>query len=148
MTIRSTKSSGEEAAVAEHRRVRELLAKFHETLRKSSGSPDMAALAIQYLRENLLEHFRGEESGGYFTEALEIAPHLREQVERLLAQHSQMTAQLTELEQQARRTPATAAGWQELESQFADFLHVFEAHEAEESRVMHAAFSNDLSAQH
>jgi hypothetical protein len=101
------------------------------------------------LRDQLAMHFSLEEAYGYFEDALDAAPHLAGQAERLRSQHYDLYSELCRLSERAEQllyhetpqdqVPKLAADFQQFSGRFAQ-------HELRESDLIVAALNEELGA--
>ena len=99
------------------------------------------------MSESVLDHFRHEEDGGYFREAIEIAPRLSERADGLLAQHPQMASQLVALQEHASKNDSSEKWWQPLNDMFDRFLHHFYEDVVAEYELLYDAYNVDIGAE-
>jgi hypothetical protein len=141
MTFRSTPSV-QRTIGDEHAELRRIVEEIQEAL--SARSPTCVAQLVRELAATATNHFRCEEQGGYFAEAIEAAPQIRERARELLGEHPLMTAQLLVIERHAARGGADEPWWHTLEEMFRQFLEQFSVHEAAENSLIHEALCDDL----
>ena len=147
MTAKQPRTDGHSQVHGEHGHLRHLTDSILETMTARASSCQVIADMFSELNEHTLEHFRHEESGGYFSEALERAPRLSERADELLGQHPVIVEQLDELQTHATKPSSNETWWNELEQMFQRFLEVFEEHEVGENELLQNAFLVDIGAE-
>lgn len=132
-------------AFAAHARLWELFDEVQQELitRRATRLGDM----LRELGRHLLLHFDHEEEGGYFTEAIERAPHLRERAEGLLKEHADLEAQLAALQKSVAEASDDGQGWAGLTDEFSAFLQRFRSHETAENTLLQQAYNLDVAAE-
>lgn len=131
---------------------RALLAAEHHTLEKRVAalrlllegefSWDAARIALSELRQALEAHFFLEESGGYLSAVLALAPERNLAVARLESDHSRMQGGLAALLCEA----LLARSREELRTNVSAFLGVLADHERRENELVQSTFSSEVSA--
>jgi hemerythrin len=128
--------------LAQHRDLRELLARIERVLAEQSTSIDEAAHLLGQLGDKLVKHFALEEAGGYFSEALTQAPQLVARANDLLAQHPKMTREVKQLTE----TQASDAWWRETHQRFQALTAELLRHERSEDQLLQEAYGRDIAA--
>ena len=144
MTTHPTYSEKQAQALDEHAQLRHFLSSIRATLAVRQSSSGVIAAMFAELAIHVQRHFEHEEEGGYFAEALELAPRLSERADELLAQHPDLAAQLCVLQEYANENDASDLWWQQFQETFDEFFHRFQAHEEAENALLHQAYSEDL----
>ncbi len=98
---------------------------------------------LRQLLKFLQGHFAAEERGGYFCHVVQHAPWLKEQVDRLHAQHEQLHHQLDQLA--ARAEHAQVELLAPMVEQLAQWIHQLQQHEQQENRLLQEAFTQDMA---
>ncbi len=98
---------------------------------------------LRQLLKFLQGHFAAEERGGYFCQVVQHAPWLKEQVDRLYAQHEQLQRQLSQAAAQAEHVQVELLA--PLVEQLAQWTHQLQEHEQEENRLLQEAFTQDMA---
>ena len=130
----------------DHLFLRQSIDQLRTILAERQATPLTVASMIAELTEHVLEHFDFEEDGGYFAEALGLAPYLEACADVLLRQHPKLAEQLAELEQLATRGAPSEFWWSELNEKFALFLTSFTEHEQAEDWLLLKAYTEDIGA--
>jgi hypothetical protein len=133
-----------DVAMDEHPRLREVVDRIRTTLAARQATREFVAEMLQDLTVQVLEHFRHEETGGYFASALEAAPHLTGRADELLSQHPRMAAILAELVDYSAQRVSSPRWWREVNVRFTSFLALFVAHEAGENGLLQEAVNEDV----
>jgi hemerythrin len=100
---------------------------------------------VRELRELLAKHFADEERGGYLAPALERSPQFRVQAEQLKRQHQQLFDTLNRYIDRLQTCESTFHCWQEVRTEFEDFLRRLHEHEAAETAIVETASGNEIS---
>jgi hypothetical protein len=146
MTTRHSLRDREEI-LGEHAQLQQMLSSVRETILDRASSRQVVREMLDELAQVLLDHFRHEEAGGYFSAALAIAPRLTERATELVRQHPVLMAQLAALQAHAASRQPTEPWWQQLQLGFAAFFDEFGRHEAGENMLLQDAFHDDLGAE-
>lgn len=141
------KIASQHETIDEHLRLREELEVIRTALATKQVSRTAIADMMRQLRMLVLEHFRHEERGGYFTGALEMAPHLTHRADDLLGQHPQMADLLAALVDESATQDSGRRWRNEVDERFSKFLTIFLAHEAGEQALLLEAYNDDIGAQ-
>jgi CBS domain-containing protein len=138
------------AATTQNRKRAAELQRQHATLHSQLDSVRTAittesdqnrvAAMLEGLVRRAEDHFRSEETGGYFDEAVAHAPRLADRAAHLLLQHPVLLGLLRELVDMARKPVPRNVISVHFESVAADWL----AHEAEESHFLLEAYTQDI----
>jgi CBS domain-containing protein len=120
-----------------HRRIQEV-----RGLLGGRGGDEGPAGALLRLCREAKQHFENEERGGYFAEALARAPGLADQAQKLQAEHAELYSRLRELAEAARGNRLA----EDLREQFEPLARQWLRHEADENRLLLAAYTQDTSA--
>jgi hemerythrin len=131
----------------EHRLLCEMMDSVGQTIAAHQASRAVVITVLDDFIQHILCHFEHEESGGYFAEAIEVAPRLSERANELLDQHPQMAAQLASLRRQAEKTDLDVLWWRELDERFYQFVECFQRHEEAENALLMDAYTDDIAAE-
>ena len=101
---------------------------------------------LNSLAAHLEIHFELEEEDEYFGYILNRAPHLSEQVDRLLHQHEILRSKVDQLVEMARQALDQKGSVAELAARFAEFRALREQHERAEIDLLQEAFTCDIGA--
>lgn len=146
MSLKTTANHPENVA-DEHSHLREMLAEIQNTLAQRQSSPIVVGALLDELREHCQRHFRHEEEGGYFSDAIAIAPRLSRRADALLRQHPEFTHSLDEMRQHAASGSMSHVWWERLCVQFDEFVCRFTEHERGENTLMFDAYCRDIGAE-
>ena len=94
------------------------------------------------LRDQLAFHFALEEAYGYFEEALDVAPRLHRESQRLLSQHAELYDLAQKLADAADERPLLNV--EALAKKVEDLVFKFENHEAAEVTLILSALQDDI----
>lgn len=135
----------QETSVAEahgraHAALLDDLRKLEEAARMAS---DIVELRVQLgaTKTHLTAHFRFEEEHGYMDAVREQAPRLQHAIERLAAEHRELTESLADLIAQNAATPNVE---DRLREQIPAWVKRVRRHEAREDDVVYEAFNRDI----
>jgi len=128
--------------LAQHRSVKELLARIECVLAEQSVSIEEAARLLGQLGDQLVKYFALQEADGYFAEALTQAPQLIARANDLLAQHPKMT----HLVQQLTESEPGEDWWRQTRERFRAFVGELARHERGEDRLLQEAYVRDIAA--
>ena len=92
----------------------------------------------------LLSHFQLEETGGYMSEALRLAPRYHARAEDLREQHETLTCQMRALCELVEISGPSREAWCELERRLARFGRELLAHERAENELMSRILLEDI----
>ncbi len=98
---------------------------------------------LRQLLKFLQGHFAAEERGGYFCQVVQHAPWLKEQVDRLYAQHEQLHQQLNHMAAQAEHVQVELLV--PLVERLGQWVQLLQQHEEEENRLLQEAFTQDMA---
>lgn len=101
---------------------------------------------FQKLLEQILNHFSNEEEHGYFVDVIEEAPQLEPAVEELCRQHPRMVKLIVGILKVLEDEDSGEERRSDLIRKYAEFYHLFEHHEAEETRLLQNAFNRDIGS--
>lgn len=88
---------------------------------------------LERLHQDLLAHYREEETGGCMEEAIARCPSLAPQSKALMAEHPLLAQALESLIAQIRQGHGTPVSWRQ---GYDEFVQQIRTHEAEENRIM------------
>jgi len=131
----------------QHKKLRSILCRIEELFEfmedPSARRPLQPALEVlvSSLSTELHRHFKTEEQGGYFAEALSAAPWLKRDFERLHAEHAEF---LTELSALRSLIQSIAECREKARTEFHQWALRLRAHEQAEDRLTRDAFNRDL----
>ncbi len=100
---------------------------------------------VRNLRELLANHFACEERDGYLAPALKRAPRYTAQADQLRREHPQFLDSIDHIVNRLQSCESAYQCWQEVRTEFEDFLQRLQDHEAAEISIVEAAERNDNS---
>ncbi|MCA9267785.1 MAG: hemerythrin domain-containing protein [Planctomycetales bacterium] len=131
--------------LAEHHVLTDLLGRVQSTLAGTAeGQSDLASLLAE-ASTHLEEHFRHEESSGFFERAVAKAPRLSDQAAALKAEHQEFSELFVEFCESTSQ-PLNAGAWEALRSDFAAFMERFKRHEGQENRMLVEVYDRDIGS--
>ncbi len=101
---------------------------------------------VRNLREVLAKHFADEERDGYMAPVLKTAPHFVEQTQKLKQQHQQFLDALDHYIDRLEKCESAYHCWQEVRTEFEEFLTQLHEHEAEETRIVQSAAGSEAGS--
>ncbi len=135
-----------EKVLEDHRELNSLLDRVQTRLSADPLSLTATATLLAELRDHVKEHFADEEAGGYFSEALTVAPWLRERAEALHLQHPLMIKSLETLLQHCRQGDDSPVWRKSMAAEFAAFHQHLRRHESGENQMIQDAYTQDMGA--
>jgi len=126
----------------EHRALRDSLARISAALSKPRCDYRQCASLVQTLRDQLVQHFRHEEEGGYFREVLAAAPWLAKQASALEQEHALLGATIDDL----LSTWFSDGSRAELPDRFQSFCESLLTHEVRENNLVQQSLCDDLGS--
>lgn len=130
----------------EHEHLREVLKDVRDAFAGGQASIDRLPNALEALRNELDEHFALEESTGYFSAEIDVAPRLASQAESLLEQHQHFRDRLEELIRRCRESTDLQAEAEQLQAAVDEFTWNLLRHEAEENDLIQQAYTEDIGS--
>ncbi len=97
---------------------------------------------VRRLREVLAAHFASEEQGGYLAPAVDAAPRFSASAKQLESEHAQFLHTLDRFIGRLAQCESAFHGWQEVRTDFEDFMRRLDQHEAEEMSIVRQAIEN------
>lgn len=102
---------------------------------------------LRRLRDQLAMHFALEDAYGYFEDAIDVAPRLAEEAERLRREHDELfldICDIVDLAEQALYHEGHECTLARLCGRFQEFYHHLQAHEERENNLIFQAFDDDI----
>ena len=130
----------------EHEDLRQHLGALHHILAERQLPPGEVVASFRQLREELVEHFRDEEEGGFFHNVVDHAPRYSEQVDQLCKEHEQSLQDIDQMTHDAEVGEATAEWWAALSQRFHDFSCDLMNHESKENQLLQNTYGIDIGA--
>ena len=113
--------------------------------RKNAAAERRASVrALAELEAYLVSHFQLEETGGYMSEALQLAPRYHGRAEDLREQHETLACEMRALCELAEIIGPSREAWSELERRLARFGRELLAHERAENELTSQIFLEDI----
>lgn len=100
---------------------------------------------VQELRRHLAKHFANEELGGYLAPALQRTPQFVAQAEQLQLQHAEFLDTLDHYTSRLQTCESAFHCWQEVRTEFEDFLQRLNEHEVAETTIVEAAVVSEVN---
>lgn len=131
----------------QHRQIEQLIGEIEELFSEGVKDHSLVADRVRRLCCLLPEHFRIEEEGGYFSEAVLVAPRLVERAKVLQSQHRLLIELLRSLCTQISSDQFNIQNrWAVAEAAFLRFRQEISRHEQQENLLLQEAFLADLGA--
>ncbi len=127
----------------EHMALGRKISRFRRLV-ESRATPEELQNALIDLKAELAEHFELEEEGGYFSDAVEVAPRLKGQVDRLLAEHTELLDIVGELLVQSETCQDDDEAWKKFHAHAIDFVKRQAGHERAENSMVQEAYERDI----
>ena len=133
-----------EMMLSEHKELANVLAEIREAISAPERTKNQVDDLMTRLCELVETHFSNEEQGGYLKDALQQAPHYREQARTLLEQHEALLEDVKKLRVLAHSGVESSAWWIHIESNFHKFASALDKHEHAEIKVVQQAYTEDI----
>jgi len=134
--------------LSEHRELSKHISDLREwwLQRDEIGEPNFLEMSsrIRKLSELLEAHFRHEEQGGYLKVAITAAPRFAEDAEELKLQHAEFLDSIEKFAKKLAYASREQLSWQQVGSEFEEFIERLKKHEAKETKILQSAFADDL----
>ena len=105
------------------------------------------ALLLSDVRDELAEHFKNEEAGGYLDAATNYAPELTKRATELREQHTQLIAKISEIIDALTSPGLNAWDWDNVVAKTLGFLNLLLDHERAENKLVQDAYQQDIGAE-
>ncbi|MEQ8847744.1 hemerythrin domain-containing protein [Botrimarina sp.] len=128
----------------EHRELFSLIERLRAACDGGRRDADAVRDLASELTDELAEHFRHEEDGGYFTDALRKAPQLAPAARDLVAQHGPLMESAEALNSMAQSGVESDAWWDRIEGDLDVFSQQLRRHEAGERDLLQRAYNEDI----
>lgn len=145
--MRDNSRTHAEVLLEQHREIEKLIGQIEGFFSGRVKEPLGLADRIQRLCHLLPDHFRLEEDGGLFDEAVLVAPRLVARARVLQSQHRSLTELFQSLCKQVSPEKFQIQGWwADAQAAFLRFKEEIIRHEHEENLLLQEAFLADLGA--
>ena len=144
MSSKSTNDDTLKRVQEEHRVLRELLVKVHQALTQHQQNIAEVSSLFNSLRNQIEEHFREEEEGGFFEQITDQAPRLEHRADEVRGEHAQLRDSISRLCFDVATGNGSEAWWQQLEEQFHAFSKELMRHEGHENELLQEAYQQDI----
>ena len=128
----------------EHRELEEKYEVIHAAIAAGPSALTSVCNRLTDLAVDLERHFANEEEAGYFTEIIEMAPHLSHRAELLEAEHEQLLRQLRELQRHVAASTDCAQKYELLCRIIPGFIAACRKHEHCETELIQEAWLTDI----
>lgn len=135
-----------EVLLEEHVRLRGLLAELKQILLERSAEISEVSRRLRDLSELIDDHFKAEEESQCFAEMVSHAPHVSDRVNDLIAEHGELRAEIAGLVDLSGEDEGTAAGWEKIGGDFAQFTEKLMRHEEMENELVQFVFTEDIGS--
>lgn len=129
---------------SEHEHLRRSIQEASDVLKSPHRQRKHLNDLLAMLSEQVESHFRHEEHGGYLTDALARAPHLRSRAEVLQEEHLTLQEQIDKLHLLVHSGVESPSWWTRVESDFHVFAARLHDHEHAETQLVQEAFNQDI----
>ena len=131
---------------AEHQELEKKYRDIRDILTRRPARVELLRVRLAELATELKRHFDREEASGYFTEIIEMAPHLSTQAETLELEHGELLEQLQRLRARFSSDLAMAERDELVHGELPGFLDACRTHEYRETELVQEAWLTDLGA--
>jgi hypothetical protein len=128
----------------EHIQLRQMIDDTRECLQQRAFTHKELLETLVRLRTQLVEHFRNEESGGYFPDVIKVAPRLQQRADALLQQHPALQEQIDGVRLIAEQSGPSEKWWRSIADEFSKFCREFDQHERDETALLQDAYNRDI----
>lgn len=130
----------------EHRELEEKYEVIHAAIAAGPSALTSVCNRLTDLAVELERHFENEEEAGYFTEIIDLAPHLSHRAERLEAEHEQLLRQLRQLQCHVAATQDADQRYELICRILPGFIAACRKHEHCETELVQEAWLTDIGA--
>lgn len=130
----------------DHMALRQRIQLVQQTFRRPDAGPTELWRELRALELELAEHFRHEESEGFFDSILDSAPEFAEQIAALQRQHERFRRDISSMKDVCRAATLDRQQFADLLSGFEFFVADFDGHEHAEFRLVQESVNRDLGA--
>jgi len=145
MNVSRPTTASVQALLEQHRQIEQIIGEIKEAILNHTTDCCAIAEKTKFLCRLLADHFRYEEEGGYFSEAVLVAPHLVERAKALESEHQSI---LDLLQSYCHKTCADGVDpqvwWATAKEAFLEFEKAIARHEHEENLLIQEAFLSDF----
>lgn len=117
-----------------------------ETLASDRIDSQVVMRQLQELKQQLEEHFRLEEKGGYFEDIVSRAPHLQRSADKLRGEHADLLDAVRRLQGQGGRLDREPGQLAAMRTLFEETSSAFFNHESAEDQLLQETYCRDTSA--
>jgi iron-sulfur cluster repair protein YtfE (RIC family) len=146
MSTNTTPIHAAELVQEDHLALRQRIRHLQETFQGPRSSAAELWRELRALELELSEHFRHEESEGFFDSILDAMPECAEQIAALQRQHERFRTDIAAMKGVCRDSALDERQRAELTSDFASFMASFDGHEHAEFRLVQEAVNRDLGS--
>lgn len=135
----------------EHRHLHEALrgvTAAMEAWRRASGHAERGEIVLDRLlslRDELVNHFRDEESGGCMEEAVSSCPSISLDAKAVMAEHPVLQAELDQIIGRVKSLSLPEQTVAAIEAEFRELAKRLHAHEAGENRILRNGFGSQAT---
>lgn len=146
MTTHTVRTDAAELVQEDHLALKERLKAVQRLLRRADASPAELWPELRALELELAEHFRHEETGGFFSSIVETSPEAADRIAALVREHEQFRWDIGALKDACRVARFDPPQLARLVSLYAGFVRTFDNHEHKEYKLIQEATNRDLGA--
>ena len=130
----------------DHADLGRLVTKLRGALDEGKDTSALAKLLAE-MRDELVEHFRLEEDGGYLDDAVAYAPRLTGQAKYLLEQHKELLQLISGLCDAVPLDGPSNINWEQVQAKGDHFVKTLLDHERGENMLVQEAYEQDIGSQ-
>ena len=146
MTDTNSTNSAYEEMLREHAKMRNLMDELKQLLFDRSVAISEIASRLVLLQAMVEVHFRTEEDSSCFPDLISHAPRVSDKVAVLIAEHGEMTVDISELVARTSSCQGTEEDWDMVNSGFAEFEEKLMQHETVENELLQEVFTEDIGS--
>lgn len=135
-----------EEILREHEKLHGLLDALRRLFAERTGPFGEVAARLSEFQELVESHFRTEEDSGCFGDLVNHAPRVSDKVETLIAEHNELSVDLSGLVELASGAQGSAEDWEEANTRFESFTARLMQHETVENELMQEVFTEDIGS--
>ena len=135
-----------EEILREHQNLRSLLDDLRKLFFERTVPFSEVLKSLQELQKMVEGHFRTEEDSGCFGDVVNHAPRVSDKVTALIAEHADLSVELTELVNRATGVEGASDDWDDVSTRFGEFTDKLMQHETTENELLQEVFTEDIGS--
>jgi iron-sulfur cluster repair protein YtfE (RIC family) len=131
---------------AERADLRDALGAIQKHFSDGPASATWVSEKLAALGDQLINHFRAEEEGGFFSEVVERDQRFASDAAQLQGEHTAMLGEFQTLLSETRRGANPSEWWDNAKDRFHAFSRQLMRHESDENRLLQSAYWDDIGS--